>query len=444
MSFGRPQLVVALLAVTLAATVALGGARVAAENQAERVFREAREYTVRIRTQIETPFMGDEQGSAQGAGFLIDAKRGWILTNAHVVGNSPAQVQVAFAGEDFQPAEKIYVDPFADVAVIAIPDAGSRRVAVLGGGAAEVGDAVGVFGHPMSMYFTGTRGIVSGHSDRFGPDLLQVDATVDHGNSGGPAIEMRTGRVIGLATLKGNTRTGDRVNFVTPIDQVAPMLDQLRRGVMPSPPVLSVGLMRDERESHTLVVAATHDPERWPLEPGDRIVAVQGVAGELETLTDLVTRLRGRNAPVTLRVERGGREIPVEIRPELHPLTTQVRGLSIDGALVATTTMEDSDAMPRNIRLVVHSVEPGSPAEAVGLAAADIVHTIDGRSFADLDALAAHLGQRPQGRPLAIVVTRWSDMPARWFDYHVRELPGDEVADVGAAKPQPAVAANAD
>jgi S1-C subfamily serine protease len=73
----------------------------AAESQrdsAETAFRDAREYTVRIRTQIVTPFIEDEEGAFVGAGFLVDAKRGWIATNAHVVGRGPAEIQVAFWG----------------------------------------------------------------------------------------------------------------------------------------------------------------------------------------------------------------------------------------------------------------------------------------------------------------------------------------------------------
>src|SRR5258705_13052031 len=77
---------------------------VAALDRTESVFREARSYTVRIRTQISTPFYEDMRGSFEGAGFLVDAKRRWILTNAHVVGQSPSTVQVAFADDTFRPA----------------------------------------------------------------------------------------------------------------------------------------------------------------------------------------------------------------------------------------------------------------------------------------------------------------------------------------------------
>lgn len=189
------------LAFLAIGTVAASAA-VASTEDAERLFREARQYTVRVRTQITTPFVEDQPGSFEGAGFLVDAKRGWILTNAHVVGRCPSEVQVAFADEPFQDAKKVYVDSFTDVAVLEIRNVGKgRKVAVLDClEDSRVGEPVGVFGHPLGMYFTGTRGIVSGKTDQFGPDLLQIDATVDHGNSGGPTLALRDGRVIGIAT----------------------------------------------------------------------------------------------------------------------------------------------------------------------------------------------------------------------------------------------------
>ena len=99
---------------------------------AQAAFREARGYTVRVRTQIETPFLEDERGALEGAGFLVDAARGWIVTNAHVAGRSPSVVQVSFAGLPFQPARKLYIDSFADIAILAIaPPAGSRHAASL-------------------------------------------------------------------------------------------------------------------------------------------------------------------------------------------------------------------------------------------------------------------------------------------------------------------------
>jgi S1-C subfamily serine protease len=203
-----------------------------------------------------TPFIEDERGSFEGAGFLVDAERGWVVTNAHVVGQSPSTVQVAFADEDLRPARKLYVDSFADVAILQIAVAGRRhRAAVVQcDQLPSVGEAVGVFGHPQGYSFTGTRGIISGKADREIVDLLQTDATVDHGNSGGPVIALADGRIVGIASSGYELRKEDKVNFATPMKDVCRILDLLRNGVPPEPPILEFGLVIDDKGSHTLEV----------------------------------------------------------------------------------------------------------------------------------------------------------------------------------------------
>ena len=61
----------------------------------EDVFKTALKYPVQVRATLPVPFDGDRKGSGLGAGFVVDAERGWIMTNAHVVGRSPSRVEVA-------------------------------------------------------------------------------------------------------------------------------------------------------------------------------------------------------------------------------------------------------------------------------------------------------------------------------------------------------------
>lgn len=101
-----------------------------AEND-EDVFSKARHYTVQIRKAVSIPFGNDKKGTAFGAGFVVDTKRGWIMTNAHVVSRSPARLEVAFFGRKFVPAKKIYVDPFLDLAIISINEEMQNATAAL-------------------------------------------------------------------------------------------------------------------------------------------------------------------------------------------------------------------------------------------------------------------------------------------------------------------------
>ena len=426
--------------------LALAHAPALAEDRIESIFRDTRGYTVRIRTQINTPFIEDETGSFFGAGFLIDSERRWVLTNAHVVGQCPSEVQVAFADGSFHPARKLYVDSFTDMAVLELPVEAGRHPAAVCDCEREprVGEGVGVFGHPKGYDFTGTRGIISGKSDREIVDLLQTDATIDHGNSGGPMIALRDGKIIGIASSGYLKDKEDKVNFATPMKDVCRIVSLLRSGVAPEPPQIGFGLMIDERGSHTLRIGATSDEARWPFRPGDRIEAVGRPGQVVRTPHELVTALRGRTGAVPVRVLRDGREVVVQTHPSYRASIVARRGVVIDGALIAPLAYEDSTVLRHSASLVVHSVDTGSAAEAVDLESADNVVTIDGRTFEGLDDLIAYLGDRKKGTPLKLVLTRLSPSHNRWFDYHVRELPGEDYEVVGAGSELSAEAKAAD
>jgi S1-C subfamily serine protease len=401
------------------------------ENQTEAVFRQARLYTVRIRTRVETPLAGDEQGSFSGAGFLIDAERGWIVTNAHVAGHGPSQIEVAFAGEAYRPARKLYVDSFADIAVLTLDHKVTHPAARLAGPEpAPVGEAIGAYGHPLGIPFTGTRGIVSGQTDMLGPNLTQIDATVDHGNSGGPVILLRTGEVMGIATLRFSDDQRDRLNFATPIADVHRIVAILRRGGSPRPPRLAFSLLMDEDSRMTMRVGETLDARRWPFQIGDSIVAVTGITAHIKSLDDLVGALRGRTDAVHLTVLRAGQPADVVVTPELRADLLDRRGISIDGARISPLEFDDQAVIPGRSTLLIHSVEPGSVASIRGLEAGDYVHEIDGRRFDSLDSLIAHVRSRA-GHPLTVVVRRSSPDSYRVFDYHLRELPGDDIKLIG-------------
>lgn len=429
----RPRTARAMVAAML---VALGGFGIPAarsQEQAESVFRDAREYTVRIRTQITTPFIEDEQGAFTGAGFLVDSTRGWVLTNAHVVGRSPSDVTVAFAGGPFRPARKIYVDSFTDMAVLEVADTDRRHpVAPIDcDRVPAVGEPIGAFGHPLGMPFTGTRGIVSGQTDQFLNDLLQIDATVDHGNSGGPVIALRGGQVVGIATAMVGASRAERLNLATPMKDVCRILELLREGVSPDPPEMGFAFLVDEDNRHTLQVGANYDPAHWPFRPGDRVLGVGSDHTPTTTVTQVVTALRGAVSAVPIRVLRGGRPVDVIARPIRRPPVVGRRGVCVDGALIAPIAIDDAAVLSRSARLVVHSVEPGSAAHSLGVDVLDIVETVDGRRFDDLGTLVDYLRGHAEGTPLHVVFRRLSPGYSRWFELQVRDLPGRETRIIG-------------
>jgi S1-C subfamily serine protease len=167
------------------AVLVFAASQVAAEDppaDGEAVFHQAEQYTVRVRPSIKLPFESDEQGTFSGAGFVVDSRRGWILTNAHVAGRSPSTIQIAFKDRDYRQATKLYVDPLLDLAVLSLDPSGipsGTTAATLDcEEAPPVGHPVGAYGHPWGLPFTGTRGIVSGVADQKSTEMLQTDAPI--------------------------------------------------------------------------------------------------------------------------------------------------------------------------------------------------------------------------------------------------------------------------
>ena len=78
----------------------------AAERAGEDAFRDAKNWTVQIRTSVSRPFTQDQMGSFQGAGLVVDARRGWVLTNKHVASSSYSTITVTFHGGEPLPAQR--------------------------------------------------------------------------------------------------------------------------------------------------------------------------------------------------------------------------------------------------------------------------------------------------------------------------------------------------
>ncbi len=184
-------------------TIGLGAPALSQGTDAESVFADALEYTVRVKASISTAFIEDDVGVYKGAGFIVDSHRRWVVTAAHVVGHSLGTVSVARHGSTFEPARNIYVDPYLDLAVLELPDSanqGLRQAPLACDKAPGTGHPVGAFGHPWGLEYTGTQGVISGKTSKYGGELLQTDAPINGGNSGGPLLEMTSGRVIGIVT----------------------------------------------------------------------------------------------------------------------------------------------------------------------------------------------------------------------------------------------------
>jgi S1-C subfamily serine protease len=292
---------------------------------------------------------GDPAGSrrerGQGSGVVIDAGRGLVLTNAHVVDDVDS-VEVTLADGRQLDAEVVGADAVTDLAVVRLRGVGNLQAAPLGDSEAlEVGDWAIALGSPYGLERTVTLGIVSslhrdinslGFSDKR-LDLIQTDAAINPGNSGGPLIDA-AGQVIGINTLV-RSGPGAGLGFAIPINLAKRVADQLAAGGQVVHPYLGLQLVpltaRRARENNRDPDALLQLPERdgalvqrvledspaaaAGLRRGDLVVAAgEGPIRDPASLLQLVERSEvGQPLPLTLI--RGQRELKVSIRPAALP-----------------------------------------------------------------------------------------------------------------------------
>jgi S1-C subfamily serine protease len=176
--------------------------------------------------------------SALGSGFVVD-KAGHIVTNFHVVDGAD-QIRVSFSNRDTVLAELVGVDPSTDLAVLEV-DASASALTPLPLGNSDkvrVGDPVVAIGNPFGLDRTATAGIVSAVQreitapNTFAIDhVIQTDAPINKGNSGGPLLNMR-GQVIGVNTQieTGGVAAGNvGIGFAVPAKTVKDVMAQILR-----------------------------------------------------------------------------------------------------------------------------------------------------------------------------------------------------------------------
>lgn len=409
-----------------------------AANEGEEAFRAAVGWTVEVHTSVSQPFVEDEQGSWIGAGVLIDPSRGWILTNAHVAGHSYGRISIDFKEGRSLPARRVYVDPYLDLAVLAY-DPGSlpntpSPPRLDCDSIPPIGHPVGAFGHPWGFRFTGTRGITSAVTTRLGPNMLQTDAPINEGNSGGPLISLETGQVVGINAAKIKQESVEGLSFAIPMPYACTIIHLLERGEDPSPPDDLVDFAIDDNDEQVMVVARSRLPAgTLDLRVGDRVIAVDSPARDVPTETDLVDAMRGRLNDVTLRVKRNGRQIDLHGSwpPAAH--LTERTGAWISGALFAEAETLTSGLIAGTPALMVHHVSPGSDAESAGLQIYDLLLTADGTSVSSVDVLLERArDDRAADRPIELMLLRLtSESQDVLFTHQLRLLTVDDLQLVG-------------
>ncbi|MBW8311605.1 MAG: Do family serine endopeptidase, partial [Rhizobium sp.] len=358
-----------------------------------------------------------------GSGVVVDAERGLVLTNHHVIENADA-VSVTLADGRTLEAEFIGSDPDTDVAVIRIPAEGLVAIPLADSSRLRVGDFVVAVGNPFGLGQTVTSGIVSavGRSGLQGlgyQNFIQTDASINPGNSGGALVNLR-GELVGINTASFNPRGSAAGNiglgFAIPVnlaDEVKRQLlayGEVRRGSLGvdsedlSPRLAEqLGLPANQRGALVTRVYRGSPAETAGVRPGDLVVAANGErvdgAQSLRNLEGLLPV----DKPVALDLLRDDRRLSVQA--VLKVRATEVDGKQIDPRLAGATLTE----LPERVRqqglygVVASKVEPGSRAAESGLRPGDYIRGINQRRVDDLQAFRDRLADAPRQLQLDVV-----------------------------------------
>jgi S1-C subfamily serine protease len=214
------------------------------------IYDQVRPAVVEITSTVGGQGVFQPQAEGSGSGIVID-DQGSILTNYHVISGADS-LEVTFADGSVTSAHVVGTDPGNDLAVIkAEVDGQTLTVASLGDSdTLRVGDSVLAIGNPFNLEGTLTQGIVSALGRTYAPgqstrpirDMIQTDAPVNPGNSGGPLVNCQ-GKVIGINTLLENP-TGESVNvgvaFAVPANTASASLPDMLAGMTVSHPWLGI------------------------------------------------------------------------------------------------------------------------------------------------------------------------------------------------------------
>ena len=280
---------------------------------------------------------GNQTGTATGSGFIL-TEDGYVVTNHHVIEGDGA-LSVGTTDGKIYPATLVGSDQTNDVALLKIEATGLQAAKLGSSNALIVGDQVVAIGNPLGeLTSTLTVGYISAkerdvNTDGFAINMLQTDAAINSGNSGGPLFNMK-GEVVGITTAKySGTSSGgasiEGVGFAIPIDDVAGMLSDLASYGYVTGAYLGVMVSDMDPSAATLygLPMGAYVQEATPgyaaakagVQEKDIIVALGDI--QVSTVSELTKALRNFSAgeQTTITVFRSGREMKLTIVLDAKP-----------------------------------------------------------------------------------------------------------------------------
>ncbi|WGS65625.1 Do family serine endopeptidase [Marinitoga aeolica] len=342
----------------------------------------------------ESPWTQDREFKALGTGFIFD-KRGYILTNYHVVENADEITVTTLEGKKYK-AKYVGGDGDLDIAVLQVKTKDELPVIELGDSDnIEIGEWAIAIGNPLGFKHTVTLGVVSAvHRKIPKPDgngayadLIQTDAAINPGNSGGPLLNIHA-QVIGINTAIVNPTQGQNLGFAIPINFAKRFAESLINTGKVSKAYLGVYIQNvTESLAKTFGLKVTKGAfvsdiekgspaDKVGIKPGDVIVKIDNK--EIDSADELVYIVKTYPAgqSINVVVNRKGKEITYTVtlaeREEFAKATEDY----YLGLKVRDLTPEDINELklPKDMYGVrVEEVKEGSEAQYVNIKKGDII-----------------------------------------------------------------------
>ena len=358
---------------------------------------------------------------ASGSGVIVDAARGYVLTNHHVIKDAE-QVIVTLKDRRQLQAKLIGADPGTDIAVLQIEAKNLTALRLGDSDATQVGDYVIAIGNPFGIGQTVTSGIVSalgrsGLSVEGYEDFIQTDASINPGNSGGALVNLR-GELIGInSAIIGPAGGNVGIGFAVPSNMARTVMNQIarygevRRGrlgieMADLTPELAKKLGAGSLEGAVVAAVQPDSPAlKAGLREGDLVVGLNG--RPIRNAAELRARLglTPIGEQVELRVNRGGetRMLRVQIAAPQEHTPGQGQAIPQLAGLQVVEIERGSPLYQRIQGLIVSAVERNSRAWQSGFRPGDIIYATNNKRVRTLAEFQAALRGAERGYAVSLL-----------------------------------------